>query len=141
MARRWVTFSCGHEAELRVCGPHRERERKIEWAETQGLCPDCYRKMKEAEKQEETKECRVRVAAGERDGISFELYMLSTGCELVALPANRPAQSKLLTDRQAEAVIAGLRAKGASFIQDDWTTAQELRARLCSTQPHGEEGR
>jgi len=65
MARRWITFSCGHEAEIRVYGPHRERERKIEWAETQGLCPDCFRKMKDAEKQEarKTKECRVSRAA------------------------------------------------------------------------------
>lgn len=45
-----VIYSCGHEAEAQLFGPMKERERKIEWMKTQGLCPDCYRKQ-QAEKK------------------------------------------------------------------------------------------
>lgn len=44
-----VTFSCGHEAEVELFGKTSERDRRIAWYEKEGLCPDCYRKMKEEE--------------------------------------------------------------------------------------------
>lgn len=54
MATKIVTFSCGHEGELRLSGPYKDRERKVQWAQERGLCPDCYKawKRKEAEKEE-----------------------------------------------------------------------------------------
>ena len=42
MAKTTVTYSCGHEGEIVLSGPRRERERKIDWAESSGLCRDCY---------------------------------------------------------------------------------------------------
>jgi len=49
MAKYYVTFSCGHDGEVRLFGPHRERQRKLEWFEQSGLCPDCYKAHKQAE--------------------------------------------------------------------------------------------
>ena len=43
----YVTFSCGHEGEVNLCGKAAERDRRIAWYEKEGICPDCYRKMKE----------------------------------------------------------------------------------------------
>lgn len=52
-----VKFSCGHEATVQLFGPTKERNRKIEWFEEQGLCPACYAAAKEAEK---AKGCAAR---------------------------------------------------------------------------------
>lgn len=47
-----VTFSCGHEATVDLFGKTSERERRITWYEKEGICPDCYRKMKEDERRQ-----------------------------------------------------------------------------------------
>lgn len=47
-----VTFSCGHEATVDLFGKTSERERRIAWYEKEGICPDCYRKMKEDERRQ-----------------------------------------------------------------------------------------
>lgn len=49
MATRTVTYSCGHEGELRLSGPHKERDRKVAWAQERGLCSDCYKASLRAE--------------------------------------------------------------------------------------------
>ena len=46
-----VTFSCGHTEEVELFGKGSDRERKIAWYEKSGLCPECYKAMKEAEKK------------------------------------------------------------------------------------------
>ena len=51
-----VTFSCGHEATVELFGKTSERERRIAWYEKEGICPDCYRKMKEEERKQEEAE-------------------------------------------------------------------------------------
>ncbi len=38
-----VTYSCGHEGVVQLYGKGSERERKIEWYESCGLCPECYK--------------------------------------------------------------------------------------------------
>lgn len=47
----YVTFSCGHEGEVNLYGKAAERDRRIAWYEEEGICPDCYRKMKEEERR------------------------------------------------------------------------------------------
>lgn len=45
-----VKMSCGHEQEVSLFGKSSERERKIRFFETQGMCRECYKEhMKERE--------------------------------------------------------------------------------------------
>ena len=37
-----VTYSCGHTATVELFGKSEDRERKLHWIETEGMCPDCY---------------------------------------------------------------------------------------------------
>ena len=52
----YVTFSCGHEGEVNLYGKAAERDRRIAWYEEEGICPDCYRKMKEEERRKADEE-------------------------------------------------------------------------------------
>ena len=52
----YVTFSCGHEGEVNLYGKAAERDRRIAWYEKEGICPDCYRKMKEEERRKADEE-------------------------------------------------------------------------------------
>lgn len=44
MAKYTIKMSCGHEQEVSLFGKSTERERKIHYFETQGLCKECYKK-------------------------------------------------------------------------------------------------
>lgn len=50
MAKHTINYSCGHgSTEKQLYGPHKDRERYIEWAESNLVCRDCYvAKAKEA---------------------------------------------------------------------------------------------
>ena len=52
----YVIFSCGHEGEVNLYGKAAERDRRIAWYEKEGICPDCYRKMKEEERRKADEE-------------------------------------------------------------------------------------
>ena len=39
-----ITYSCGHEGVVEVFGGMKAQEAKIHWFETEGLCPECYKK-------------------------------------------------------------------------------------------------
>lgn len=52
----YVTFSCGHEGEVNLYGKAKDRDRRIAWYEEEGICPDCYRKMKEEERRKADEE-------------------------------------------------------------------------------------
>lgn len=49
------TFSCGHDGRVDIFGPTKDREWRIERSFS-GLCPECYKKKKEEERQLENKE-------------------------------------------------------------------------------------
>ena len=49
MAKYYVTYSCGHEGTVELFGKETDRQRKIEWYESEGLCPECYKALQEAE--------------------------------------------------------------------------------------------
>lgn len=66
MARYAVTYSCGHEAEVALFGPHKERERKIEWMRQSALCPACYVAARDAERQKAQADAEAKA---ERDGL------------------------------------------------------------------------
>lgn len=41
MAKYDITYSCGHKGEITLFGKTSEREKKISWYESIGLCPEC----------------------------------------------------------------------------------------------------
>jgi hypothetical protein len=53
MAKYEVTFSCGHKGIVSLIGPNDRRKSRIEWYETSGLCPECFKKEKEKKRQAE----------------------------------------------------------------------------------------
>jgi hypothetical protein len=53
MAHYDVHYSCGHTADIQLFGPNRERQRRLEWLESQGLCPGCFRDKKARENAEQ----------------------------------------------------------------------------------------
>lgn len=55
-----VTYSCGHTATVELFGNTEDRERKLHWMETEGMCPDCYREW-----QYEENNRKVREALGD----------------------------------------------------------------------------
>lgn len=52
MARHTVTYFCGHDGEVDLYGPRREREDRLAWYERNRLCPDCYRERVRREREE-----------------------------------------------------------------------------------------
>lgn len=44
-----VKFSCGHVHTVKLFGKTSDRERKIEYFERYGICPDCFREQKNIE--------------------------------------------------------------------------------------------
>ena len=49
MAQYTINHACGHTATARLFGPHKERERKLEWLSGRE-CEDCYRTRRDAER-------------------------------------------------------------------------------------------
>lgn len=50
-----ITYSCGHAGRLNLIGKVKDRERRIEWLESSGECPDCFKARKEQERQAKSK--------------------------------------------------------------------------------------
>jgi hypothetical protein len=52
-----IKFSCGHTVKVQIEYTSREDlERKIEWRETQGVCPECWKRQQEEERQQASRE-------------------------------------------------------------------------------------
>ena len=49
MAKYDITYSCGHSATIQLYGKTEEREKKIKWLESEGFCPECYKKYQREE--------------------------------------------------------------------------------------------
>lgn len=44
-----ITYSCGHDGYVELGGKNSTHEYKLEFYRTQGLCPECYKRKKQAE--------------------------------------------------------------------------------------------
>lgn len=55
------TFSCGHEGRVDIGGPTKDRQRKADWRFS-GLCPECYKKYLEEEKERKEQEAAEKSA-------------------------------------------------------------------------------
>ncbi len=53
MGKYDVTFSCGHKQTVQLYGKKKDRENKISWYENSALCPECFKKKREEELEEQ----------------------------------------------------------------------------------------
>ena len=76
MAKYTIEYTCGHEGhrEVQLFGPHKERERKLEWMSRECLCPECWRAKKQAEIKALGIIARVRAHPGTKPAILIELH-------------------------------------------------------------------
>ena len=70
MAKYTVLMSCGHEDTVDLFGKTADRERKIEYYKSSGLCKECYKKKmeKQTELEEFTFNASVLPYINEDDG-------------------------------------------------------------------------
>lgn len=54
-----VKYSCGHTARTEFVGPWKERDKKREWLEEYGLCPQCYKESVEMVRKEKLSQVQV----------------------------------------------------------------------------------
>lgn len=66
MAKYDVTYSCGHEERVVLFGPSRERDRKIEWMEREGVCAECWQRKLSADRASVSAEA---AKAAEEEGL------------------------------------------------------------------------
>lgn len=57
-----VTYSCGHTATVELFGKSEDRDRKLHWMETEGMCPDCYKAWLREENDRKVREALGDIA-------------------------------------------------------------------------------
>lgn len=62
MAYYPVTYSCGHSDRIDLIGKEKDRQRRLAWLESTGLCPECWEK-KRAEDKAALEEYKEQTAA------------------------------------------------------------------------------
>lgn len=60
VAKYDITYSCGHKDTVTLFGPTAERDRKIEWMESKGLCPECYKVHISEQREKASKEAAAQ---------------------------------------------------------------------------------
>lgn len=55
-----IKYSCGHTARTEFAGPWKERDRKRQWLEEYGLCPNCYKESLEIIRKEKLSQVQVQ---------------------------------------------------------------------------------
>lgn len=61
MAKYVVNYSCGHTGTVQLTGSDKDRKRKIEWLEAQGVCPECYKAQQEAARKAKFEQIQVEI--------------------------------------------------------------------------------
>ena len=87
MAKYDITYSCGHSATIQLYGKNEEREKKIKWFESEGLCPDCYREYKR-----------------EEDARKAAEILQTTAIKLPEITGKSEKQIKFANDKRNEAI-------------------------------------
>lgn len=55
-----ITYSCGHEGRVELFGKTEDRERKIAWYKSNGICPECYKEMKKMDAEIEAEKTGLK---------------------------------------------------------------------------------
>lgn len=116
MAKYEVKMSCGHIYTIELFGKTADRERKIKYLEESGVCPDCKRAEKNAERAINCKEVEMHYS---------EYKNNYSACETKAGSYN----SKTKT------IIVFVPIKGAETVDNDIKKAEEMAIKeLCEIQ-------
>lgn len=106
-----VTCSCGHTHTVELFGKTSDRERKIKYYETYGVCPDCYKAQKTAEMAKDCDE--VVMSYGDYKNYYADCntkpgsYDSKAKTIVVYVPRKQDAQAEAADEpRQAEAAAA-----------------------------------
>lgn len=60
MAKYDISYCCRHGSVIKdLVGPMKERERRIEWMESNMLCPECFKEKLKADKAAEPRKARI----------------------------------------------------------------------------------
>lgn len=70
MAKYTVTHTCGHEQKHQLFGPHRERDRKIQWFSTT-LCTECWKQSQQEAAKEVASELKLPQLQGTEKQIAW----------------------------------------------------------------------
>ena len=121
------TYSCGHEGTVNITGPSKDRQRKADYIFS-GLCPECYKKQLEKEKEEKDIEAA-------RKAKEMDLPELS-GTEKQVAWANtlRMSQIEKLNER-FEKIEAALKEKGLDVVPGENVKMGEVAEALSSALP------
>lgn len=64
-----ITFSCGHTGTVELFGKDKERHKKLEYFQENGLCSECYKKMMREEEQAQPNNLQYYFIFSYRDAI------------------------------------------------------------------------
>ena len=70
MAKYTVLHACGHDQTHQLFGPHRDRDRKIQWLETT-LCSDCWKQSQQESAKDATNELRLPQLEGSEKQVAW----------------------------------------------------------------------
>lgn len=68
-----ITFSCGHTGTVELFGKDKERHKKLEYFQENGLCSECYKKMMREEEQAQPITCNIILSS--HTETPFTLYL------------------------------------------------------------------
>lgn len=74
-----ITYSCGHEGTIELFGKGSERQRKIDYMERCGLCPECYKEKMRAEAAKQPLVYTLSVLPTLTDDGEFVIYGYFSG--------------------------------------------------------------
>jgi len=63
VAKYQVSYSCGHIETVNLLGPHKQRERKLEWYRSHGLCSPCWHARRQEERDRASGEAAMEAFA------------------------------------------------------------------------------
>ena len=118
MAWYYGTYSCGHDGRVDIVGPTKDRQRKADW-KFSGLCPECYKKHLEEEKERKNREAAEK-------SVEMEFPEL-TGTEKQVAWANTIRMKKFdLINSGIERVSKILKEKGLERVPGDDIGIEEI---------------
>lgn len=136
MAKYQITRSCGHEEEVNICGPGKDRDRKAEW-EGRKLCRDCYKAKMDAERAEasakaaESNKGLPALEGSEKQIAWAETIRAKAIAEIDSFIARGEAAGEL-TDEQADQ-LAYLKTYRAEIAADtscrNWIDKRDIRGK------------